>query len=365
MTRIRGTFAMVYRFAGLLFGLVALTTSAGAAEPVAKKQFGSKPLPAVLQPAAHGFYSKGCLAGGIAIPNDGPTWQTMRPNRNRRWGHPDTIKTVVQLSKDAKANYGWNGLMVGDISQPRGGPMLTGHASHQLGLDADIWLTEMPDRRLTPKERVDLSATTTLRQLKDGRIDQTKIGPHFTKKTFGLIKTAASYPQVERVLVHPTVKEQLCKLEKGSGRDRSWLYKVRPYWGHHYHMHVRLSCPAGSPNCRPQKKPLSDDGCGSELQRWAKLFRPPSKNPPPPPKTTKKAPPPKKKREISVSELPPVCRAVLNAPQPVTAQAAELRIENGVAFAPEPSSIPSVAVAQTAFAGERIAVPTFRPQEVN
>src|SRR6516165_2279694 len=42
------------------------------------------------------------------------------------------------------ANAGtWRGLLVGDISQPRGGPMITGHDSHQVGLDADIWLTPM------------------------------------------------------------------------------------------------------------------------------------------------------------------------------------------------------------------------------
>ena len=38
----------------------------------------------------------------------------------------------------------WPGLLVGDMAQARGGPMLTGHASHQVGLDADIWLTPMP-----------------------------------------------------------------------------------------------------------------------------------------------------------------------------------------------------------------------------
>ena len=84
----------------------------------------------------------------MAIATDGPTWQAMRLSRNRRWGHPTMIKLIEKLSRDAVAD-GWPGLLIGDISQPRGGPMLTGHASHQIGLDADIWLTPMPDRRLT------------------------------------------------------------------------------------------------------------------------------------------------------------------------------------------------------------------------
>ena len=120
------------------------------AQTPAKKLFGNRPLPAALKPAAHGFYTKGCLSGGVAIPVDGPNWQAMRLSRNRRWGHPELIGIIEQLSYKAKKD-GWNGLLVGDISQPRGGPMLTGHRSHQMGLDADLWLTPMPNKRMTYK----------------------------------------------------------------------------------------------------------------------------------------------------------------------------------------------------------------------
>ena len=105
----------------------------------AKELFGAVKLPALTEPASAGFYSKGCLSGGVAIPVDGPAWQVMRLSRNRNWGHPDLIKVLERLAVDGQ-KVGWNGLLVGDISQPRGGPMLTGHASHQIGLDADVWL---------------------------------------------------------------------------------------------------------------------------------------------------------------------------------------------------------------------------------
>ena len=36
--------------------------------------------------------------------------------------------------------------------------MLTGHTSHQIGLDADIWLTPMPDHELTRQEREEMMA---------------------------------------------------------------------------------------------------------------------------------------------------------------------------------------------------------------
>ena len=115
-----------------------------AAEPIAKRLFGAKKDGAALAPAVYGSYAKGCVAGAIKLEDNGPTWQAMRLSRNRHWAHPELIQTVKQLSRDGK-KVGWNGLLVGDLTQPRGGPMLSGHASHQAGLDADVWLTPMPN----------------------------------------------------------------------------------------------------------------------------------------------------------------------------------------------------------------------------
>ena len=154
-------------------GTAPTTTAAAKKEPVKKKPvkragppakelFGAAKTPAPMAARAIGFYAKGCLAGAAALPIDGPAWQAMRLSRNRNWGHPELVALVEKLAVEAKAHDGWPGLLVGDLSQPRGGPMLTGHASHQVGLDADIWLTPMPDRRLTEKEREDLSATSML-----------------------------------------------------------------------------------------------------------------------------------------------------------------------------------------------------------
>jgi penicillin-insensitive murein endopeptidase len=104
-----------------------------------------------------GFYSKGCLAGAKALPINGKTWQVMRLSRNRNWCHPSLVQFLERLA-DKGPKVGWRGLLVGDLSQARGGPMLTGHSSHQIGLDADIWLTPMPLRELTRREREEMSA---------------------------------------------------------------------------------------------------------------------------------------------------------------------------------------------------------------
>ncbi|MEM5581269.1 penicillin-insensitive murein endopeptidase [Roseibium sp. AS2] len=273
----------------------------------AKDYFGNADGPAPLKARSIGSYAKGCLAGGAELPADGPAWQAMRLSRNRNWGHPDLIDYLKDLAGDAP-KLGWKGLLVGDLAQPRGGPMLSGHASHQIGLDADIWLTQMPDRRLSAQEREDISAISMLKgplDIKgaDRRVDRKK----WSKTHARLIRRAASDKRVARIFVNPTIKKALCDFE--TGRDRTWLRKVRPWWGHHYHFHVRLACPPGSAGCKNQNPPPPGDGCGQHLSYWLSDEPWVPKNPP------KKGEKPKvvKKRPMALAALPRDCRSVLTA----------------------------------------------------
>jgi len=166
---------------------------------------------------------------------------------------------LERFANDARRLDHWPGLLVGDISQPRGGPMVTGHTSHQIGLHVDIWLTPMPDRILTLQERENITAVSMLKD--PFTVDPDKWTPLHTK----LIKRAASYPAVDRIFVHPAIKKVLCEQ---AGNDRAWLSKVRPWWNHYYHFHVRLKCPPGASDCDGQKPLSSDDSCGQELSNW-------------------------------------------------------------------------------------------------
>jgi penicillin-insensitive murein endopeptidase len=265
----------------------------------AKQLFGRRPTPAPpMASRTIGFYAKGCLAGGVALPINGKTWQVMRLSRNRNWGHPDMIKFLEDLSEKG-AKVGWPGLLVGDMSQPRGGPMITGHASHQVGLDADIWLSPMPNRELTRAEREQTSATMVVAE------DRKDVDPKvWTPAHFNIIKAAATDPRVQRIFVNPAIKKALCR---EAGDDRAWLHKVRQYWGHDYHFHVRIRCPADSPECKPQAEQPAGDACGKELDWW---FRDAVLHPKPsPPPTT-----PAKPTGITMKQLPADCRKVLMAP---------------------------------------------------
>src|SRR5260370_17169993 len=116
----------------------------------AKELFARKLLPAAMPTRAIGSYVKGCIAGAEQMPITSDTWQVMRLSRNRYWGHPGMVALLKRLSVRVHKDAGWPGILVGDMGQPRGGPALSGHASHQIGLNADIWLTPMPGQLLTP-----------------------------------------------------------------------------------------------------------------------------------------------------------------------------------------------------------------------
>lgn len=261
----------------------------------AKELFGRRTLPADMSARSIGFYSRGCLAGGAALPIDGDAWQVMRLSRNRNWGHPDMIRTVERIARQAKAEGVWPGLLVGDISQPRGGPMLTGHASHQIGLDADIWLTPMPSRTLNRLEREETSATDMV------RADKRDIEPrNWTPAHVQILRIAAQQPNVERILVNAAIKKAVCREARG---DRRWLSKIRPFWGHNYHFHVRVTCPPGDAGCNAQDPPPRDEGCDTSLDWW---FTDAVLNPKPNPNWKPKPP-------MTLAQLPAECRVVVKA----------------------------------------------------
>lgn len=272
----------------------------------AKKLFGAAKSAAPLQARAIGSYARGCMAGGKSLAIDGPAWQAMRLSRNRNWGHPKLIELLERFATEMKTKESWPGLLIGDLAQPRGGPMLSGHKSHQVGLDADIWFKPKPSETLTRAQR---ETAEPLLLAEDTGTEV--IAANWHEGFVRLVKRAASYPEVERIFVHPAIKKEFCK---AAGTDRGWLLKVRPMWLHNYHFHVRMACPAGSPTCEHQTSPnKQDDGCGKEVEDWIKLVsaKPkPSLVPVPAPK------PAAPKPEMSLEQLPVECRTVLTAGEP-------------------------------------------------
>ena len=255
----------------------------------AKEVFGRVMTPAEAQTRSIGFYSRGCLAGAKALPVDGETWRVMRLSRNRFWGNPAMIAFLERFSRKAAEEGVWPGILVGDISQPRGGPMMTGHASHQIGLDADIWLTPMPDHPLSREDREEMSALDMVRP------DGLSVDPaHWSERQAGIIKAAAESPEVERIFVNAAIKKALCETPRRRAVDDQGarlLGAQLPFSRAH-------SLPEGETACQAQDPVPPGDGCDKSLNWW---FTDDALHP----KIEGKPRPP-----LSMAQLPPECRVV-------------------------------------------------------
>jgi len=244
----------------------------------------TQPVPGSAQ--SIGAFSNGCIVGAQALPLQSASYQVMRTDQRRYFGHPDLVQFIQRLGGQTSAQ-GMGTLLIGDMGMPAGGRFNGGHASHQSGLDVDIYL-QLPKTRwsaaqLRKPQALDLVS-------RDGR----QVVPSLWQAEIGdLIRLAAQDRDVTRIFVNPAIKQRLCQ---DAGTDRDWLRKVRPWFQHRAHMHVRLRCPADSPECEDQPLPPDGDGCGAELQSWFAPAQPGSASP------GKSVPPP----------LPPSCQALLD-----------------------------------------------------
>lgn len=213
--------------------------------------------------ASIGSYSAGCLRGAASLPPDGPGYQVMRIGRGRFYAHPELIEFIQTLGRRA-ARQKLGPLLVGDMSMARGGPTLSGHRSHQTGLDVDLWFwrpTGQYARSLTLAERESLPAPSVLAS---DRAQLNRV--YWLSGAETLLEAAAGFENVERIFVTPLVKKSLCG--RLPSNKRAWLSKIRPWYGHDDHFHVRLKCPESSPLCHAQEPAPAGDECGAELDWW-------------------------------------------------------------------------------------------------
>jgi penicillin-insensitive murein DD-endopeptidase len=221
-------------------------------------------------PRVIGSFTAGCVQGAVPLAPEGPGFQVMRRSRRRFFGHPVLVRYLQELGVTAAAQQ-IGVLSIGDLGQSRGGPMPYGHRSHQNGLDADIWFWLRHDGRLlTVVERETVAAPSMLTPDGLGLNAQ-----QWSQRQEELLRLATGFNVVARVFVNPVIKKALCQQFPGA----SWLQKLRPWWGHDDHFHVRLHCPAGETACQDQDPPPTGDGCGADLAWWfseeARKPRPP------------------------------------------------------------------------------------------
>jgi len=287
--------------------MVLMAAQAAPAQQLANQLFGAARAPSQQVPTPVGTYARGCGAGMVELPETGPTWQAMRLSRQRNFGQPVLIDYLQDLSVVA-SRVGWAGLYIGDMSQPRGGPMTSGHASHQIGLDADIWMLPPKRVNLTVQERENISSVSIRSD------DQKSVTGYWTPAHVALLKAAASDPRVDRIFIAAAAKIAMC--QTATRKDKAWLQKIRPLYGHETHFHVRLKCPAGASLCESQTPTVADlsdggDGCDDTLMYWVSEAY---LHPPPPDPNGPKVPRAKTPREFTMADMPKQCADVLASP---------------------------------------------------
>lgn len=202
--------------------------------------------PTAGSPEAIGGYESGCLAGGVRLPREGPGYRTADRSRHRQYGHSALTAFVKSMGIRIRER-GLGTVVIGDLSQPRGGPMPSSHRSHQIGLDVDI------------------TYPTNLRGARRALV----------------LQAAAEFPEVDRIFVSVRIKRALC----ADYKRVAWLHKIRPWWGHTDHFHVRLACPKRDALCRRQEPIPPGDGCDASLAWWftEEAAHPEKLSPAPPP----------------------------------------------------------------------------------
>lgn len=266
-----------------MLGLVALLASSSALALTAWQKI-DRPVAGASQ--AIGGFANGCIVGAQPLPQQSPYYQVMRPDQRRYFGHPELLDFIQRLSQQThQQDMGM--VLIGDMAMPAGGRFSSGHASHQSGLDVDIWL-QLPRQRWTPQQLLKPEPIYLV-----GASGKQVVSRLWQPEIAALIRLAAQDDEVTRIFVSPAIKLKLCET---AGDDRLWLRKVRPWFGHQAHMHVRLRCPAESLECQDQEPPPQGDGCGAELQSW---FQPKSPGTPP--------------GKAVIPPLPPSCQALLDS----------------------------------------------------
>lgn len=213
----------------------------------------------VLAAESIGAYNNGCFIGGEKLPISGVGYEVMKIERKRSYGNPELIKFIEDFAKKFNKKTGKK-LLISDLSQENGGPMHGDHASHQIGLDADIWNSfANHNQKFTPDERNKTSANEIVKP--DGK----NLTKNWNEDNEIAIFAAAEEAKVDRIFVNAAIKNKLCKKYPKNANH----YKIRSWWGHDKHFHVRLKCPTSSPECEASKAlDVADNGCKPEQLDW-------------------------------------------------------------------------------------------------
>ena len=199
-----------------------------------------------------GDYSLGCLRGAQTFTGKEKGVVLAKNNNGNFWGHPVLINLLTRMGAEFdKSNQN---IIIGDLSQKLGGPILGKHKSHQTGLEVDVWFRILSNN---DKSSLKITETDSMNVFKELGVDQIK-----------LIKYLAQDATVDRIFINPVFKKQLCDDNGPSKLSISDQGKIRAYWRQDSHTHVVLKCPQDSPLCISLTPLPEGGGCGGHIKWW-------------------------------------------------------------------------------------------------
>ncbi len=204
-----------------------------------------------------GTYNNGCILYPAELEKS-DIYKLPRLARGNNYGNPALTDFLEDYAYRIKEMTGKQ-LLIADLSKNNGGPTLMLHSSHQTGLDADIWY-----RLYSQKQNLSQTDIEDLKPIDMVSKDGSTMGELWSSENEEILKTFAQNDKIERIFVNPIIKKNFCTKFK----SEDWQKKIRPWWGHNEHFHVRLKCPDNSPDCTMKGQAIKDDGCGKDLDWW-------------------------------------------------------------------------------------------------
>jgi penicillin-insensitive murein endopeptidase len=202
------------------------------------------------------FYSGGSLFNADLLPAEGFGYVKIHRPRQRGYGSFD----LVEILKDAAAKMqiafpSRDRTMIGDMSAEHGG-YISGHASHQNGLDADVAYIRVDQTEQDPESTSGFHESF----VRNGKVTENFDYP----RNWAYAKTLISTGRVQRIFVNAAIKKGFCAWAKAVNEmesERETLKRLRVISGHTDHFHIRITCPRNSPSCKPQEDMSEDTGC--------------------------------------------------------------------------------------------------------
>jgi penicillin-insensitive murein endopeptidase len=206
---------------------------------------------------AIGYYSNGSIKHSHSIDDYKKSGVVkLFKSRGQNFGTSDIMRALTGLAKHMKTTYPTiERTQIGDISAVEGG-RIPRHKSHQNGLDADVVYYRVNE----------LSQSPQYPEWAEDFVVKSKLTKNFhIERNWEAMKYLVHNHDVGRIFVDSAIKKALCEFANQKGELESETEVLRRLRRedavHMHHFHLRLKCPAGSPDCESQVEPPEGHGC--------------------------------------------------------------------------------------------------------